>query len=227
MAPVAEFATRVIRPDLELTGGARSGALGVQPVEVGGAPIDAVHCGEHLQPAFDEAPPLGGRRLVEEPLTQVRRVLDGHLPLDEAHHEERRAEHRRVVLVADERRDGHPRVRSDAVHSAVLDGDLDIEAGCLRRIDRGIGGFAAQHESFGAIATIGRHRRVDHERLGRVAALRRVEGLDDDRTRTGNAGCQPLPERVGFVSSIGRHRSCSSTLVSATGTTGARWSRRS
>ena len=99
-----------------------------QPVEPGGAPVDRVERGEHREAVVDQPARSSGAASTKKPSTRCSGGLSiGTSPVDEPHHEERRAEHRRVGLVADERRERDRRCGGERVHDAVLDLDLDVE----------------------------------------------------------------------------------------------------
>jgi hypothetical protein len=168
-----ELALRITLPELELCERSGLDAGRHEPIEAGALPVDRVDSREHLESVLEHRAALVGRGLGEEARARVGRRHRRHLAVDEAHHEERGAEHGRVGLDADERRERYARRRGcEPPHRAPLDLDLHVEPGRLHRVDGGLGHLAAQDESLGALVAAAERAgaRVDAQRLGRVAA---------------------------------------------------------
>ena len=156
-----------------------------EPLVVGPQVVDR---GEHSDGAVLEPALVGGCR-VEQP--RVAEVVGHHvgryLAVDAAHHEERRAEHRGVLLVPPERRHGHPGQLADLPDDAVLAGEV---VGREHRHVVAVGGDA-RHERVGAPGAVLGPGRVEEQRFARHAVRGRGRQVGDGRI---GAGGKPLGE---------------------------------
>jgi hypothetical protein len=100
----------------------------VEKVELEFAPVGLMDARQRVEPAVDDSRPYRRGRRVEEPARlRVRRVVGRDVAFDLSHHEERRAEHRLVVLVPVRRRQRHVGVLRQRLHHPVLRIEVGLE----------------------------------------------------------------------------------------------------
>ena len=182
MDPVEQLATHVSLPDVDLALEGRR-LVGVdEPLEAGGAPIDRVEGRDSLEAAGEDRPAQARGRLEEEARLAVGRALRHDVALHEIHREEGLSEDPGIRLVSDQGSQGYLAGRDQPLHGAVLDRDLDIEAGRLLRVDRGLGILDPEHDLS----------------LDRLSAPLVADGDEDGARRESRFRQAELPELEGF-----------------------------